>query len=288
MPKLTRSLPKYRHHKASGQAVVTIGGKDHYLGRWNSKASKEEYNRVVADWLAQERESPGRTTSDPTITELVWRYWEHAQVYYVKKGRPTGTLDSIRAALRFLRKEYGPTLAAEFGPTKLKALQGKMARSGLARSYVNANIGRIKQLFTWSVSEELIPVAVREALLTVPGLRKGRSGAREPEPVRPVSEEVIDETIAWLPPIVADMVRFQRLVGCRPNEVCIIRPCDVDRSSDVWAYKPGTHKTEHRGGQRVIAIGPRAQAMLTPYLLRPADAFCFSPAESRQKWLDEM
>ncbi len=25
------------------------------------------------------------------------------------------------------------------------------------------------------------------------------------------------------------MVRFQRFTGCRPNEVCIIRPCDVDR-----------------------------------------------------------
>ena len=32
MPKLVASLPKYRRHKASGQAMVTIAGKDHYLG----------------------------------------------------------------------------------------------------------------------------------------------------------------------------------------------------------------------------------------------------------------
>jgi hypothetical protein len=26
------SFPKYRKHKASGQAVVTLAGRDHYLG----------------------------------------------------------------------------------------------------------------------------------------------------------------------------------------------------------------------------------------------------------------
>ena len=32
MPRLVRTLPKYRKHKASGQAVVTLNGRDHYLG----------------------------------------------------------------------------------------------------------------------------------------------------------------------------------------------------------------------------------------------------------------
>ena len=36
MPTLKHSVPKYRKHRASGQAVVTISGHDHYLGpaRW--------------------------------------------------------------------------------------------------------------------------------------------------------------------------------------------------------------------------------------------------------------
>ena len=53
------------------------------------------------------------------------------------------------------------------------------------------------------------------------------------------------------------MVRFQRLVGCRPGEVCMLRPCDLDRSDDVWRYVPESHKTEHYGKQRIILIGPR-------------------------------
>ena len=31
MPRLTAATPKYRHHKASGQAVATIAGRDCYL-----------------------------------------------------------------------------------------------------------------------------------------------------------------------------------------------------------------------------------------------------------------
>ena len=36
-------MPKYRRHKPSGQAVVTLSGRDHYLGPWKSKASRAEY-----------------------------------------------------------------------------------------------------------------------------------------------------------------------------------------------------------------------------------------------------
>jgi integrase len=79
------------------------------------------------------------------------------------------------------------------------------------------------------------------------------------------------------------MVRFQRLVGCRPEEVCIVRPCDVDRSGDVWVYRPESHKTEHHGRERLIFIGPKAQAILRPYLLRESETYCFSPAESERK-----
>jgi hypothetical protein len=46
MPRLTNSEPKYRKHRASGQAIVTLSGKDHYLGRYGTKASEREYDRL--------------------------------------------------------------------------------------------------------------------------------------------------------------------------------------------------------------------------------------------------
>ena len=39
-------VPSYRRH-ASGQARVTIAGKDYLLGPWKSKESKEKYDRFV-------------------------------------------------------------------------------------------------------------------------------------------------------------------------------------------------------------------------------------------------
>ena len=37
MPRLKNSTPKYRHHKATGQAIVTLDGQDFYLGPWGQK-----------------------------------------------------------------------------------------------------------------------------------------------------------------------------------------------------------------------------------------------------------
>jgi len=120
-------------------------------------------------------------------------------------------------------------------------------------------------------------------LIAVSGLRKGRTEAREPAPIPPVSDEVVEATVPHLPVVVADMVRFQRLTGCRPGEVCILRPCDLDTSGDVWLYRPESHKTEHHDRDRIIAIGPKAQDMLRPYLLREEQAYCFAPSDSERK-----
>lgn len=75
MPRLTDKLPKYRKHRASGQAVVTIAGRDVYLGPHGTKASKVEYDRVIAEWLAAGRPStPQPSASDITLAEVMAAY----------------------------------------------------------------------------------------------------------------------------------------------------------------------------------------------------------------------
>ena len=122
-----------------------------------------------------------------------------------------------------------------------------------------------------------------DSIRDVEGLRHGEGNTREPERIQPVPDAVVQATLSYLPETVADMVQFQRLTGCRPGEVCIIRPIDVDRSGDVWVYRPWTHKTEHHEHDRVILIGPKAQRILAKYLLRGAETYCFVPAEQRRK-----
>src|ERR1051325_1836834 len=48
MPRLVYRKPTYRKH-ISGQAVVTIHGVDHYLGRYGTAESRVKYRRLIAE-----------------------------------------------------------------------------------------------------------------------------------------------------------------------------------------------------------------------------------------------
>ena len=79
---------------------------------------------------------------------------------------------------------------------------------------------------------------------------------------------------------VAAMVELQLLTGMRSGEVCIIRGRDMTTGEGLWRYAPARHKTAHRGHRRVVVIGPKAQAVLTPFLRPNVDEYLFSPAEA--------
>jgi hypothetical protein len=47
----TRTLG-YQVHKPSGQADVTLDGRDCYLGKHGTQESRSAYDRIIAEWLA--------------------------------------------------------------------------------------------------------------------------------------------------------------------------------------------------------------------------------------------
>ena len=284
MPRTNSSfVPKYRKHRASGQAVVTLSGVDHYLGPHGTQTSKREYDRLIAEWLQLGRQLPAPEDGSLTVIELAARYWKFAKNYYRKDGRCTGVAPAIKACLRYVKHWYGRELATDFGPLALKAIRQQMVDDGLSRRYVNDHIDRIKRMYKWAVGEQLVPASAYQALAAVSALRKGRTEAHETAPVLAVDDSVVDATLPFLPDVVADMVRLQRFAGMRPAEVCIIRPCDIDRSGDVWIYRPASHKTEHHGRDRTIMLGPNAQEVLLKFLARDSEAYCFRPCDSEAK-----
>src|SRR5206468_8356759 len=104
---------------------------------------------------------------------------------------------------------------------------------------------RLKQLFRWAAEAELVPAAVYQALATVAGLRKGRGGVRETEPVRPVPDADVDAVLPLLSRQCKAMVELQRLPGMRASEVCTMTTGAIDPTGALWTYKPATHKTAH-------------------------------------------
>jgi hypothetical protein len=126
-------VPSYRLHKASGQAVVVINGHTRYLGKHGSKSSREAYARAIAEWSAQGR-AVVPDKDGVTVTEVMAAYIEHAQSYYRKNGELTSEMSWITDSLRPLRRLYGSTRAAEFGPLALKAVRQEMIDEGNGRN----------------------------------------------------------------------------------------------------------------------------------------------------------
>jgi integrase len=76
------------------------------------------------------------------------------------------------------------------------------------------------------------------------------------------------------------MIELQRLTAMRPNEVVALRTGDLDTSGPVWAYRPASHKMEHHNRSRVVYLGPRAQAVLRPWLRPSLEEALFQPREA--------
>jgi integrase len=268
MPKLTRKPPAYSLHKPSGQARVRSEGRDYYLGTYGSRESREAYARLIAEF-SKDLPPPAPAPTGPTVSEIILAYWSHAQTYYRRAdGSHTGEHLSIKAALKPLRRLYGTTPAAEFRAKELRLLREEMIRLGWSRRYINSQIGRTKHAFAWAVSEDLVPEAVIGSHLSVKGLSAGRSKAREKPSVEAVPDEVIDATLPHLPPIVADIVRLLRLSGARIGEILGITSDQLDRTDpSCWCFTPDQHKTIHKGKGRAIYFGPKAIAILSPYLV---------------------
>jgi integrase len=265
------SLPSYRRHKQSGQAVVTLNDptgrrRDVLLGPYGSEESKAEYTRVLAEWQARHRGLPGPAPSDITVNEVLFRFWALVQEHYRRPdGTPTTEVENFRQTLKPLRELYGHTQAVALGPLALRALRQTWVDAGLSRRFIDQRVWRVKKAFKWAVSEELVPPAVSQTLQAVEGLHQGRSAARELPPVGPIPAKHIDAVLPLLRPPVRAMVELQRLTGMRPGEVCRLRWADIDQDEKVWVYRPAQHKSRHRAKVRKILRGPRAQAVLNGY-----------------------
>ena len=284
------SLPSYTHHRASGQARVRISGRDIYLGLYGSPESHERYARLIAERAVVPRHTPATpppavvANPDLTVGELVLRFHLYAKATYGAKDKETY---GVRDALRPVNDLYGHTRARDFGPKSLKVVRQHMIEvQDLCRNEVNRRVSRIRRAFKWAESEELIPAGQSHALQTVTGLLKGRTDARESDPVKPVDSQTVEATLPFVAPPVAAMIRLQQLTGMRQGEVCIMRAVDIDRSGNVWIYQPSTHKTAYRGMEKQIPLGPKAQAVIRPFLDRDPNVFLFSPIEA-EAWRNE-
>ena len=278
------ATPKYRRQKrphGTDDAFVVLSDVRHYLGTLGSSESKQAYHALIAEWESN-RQSLPVPCDELTITELVARYWVFAQEYYRKPdGTTSPEVAHLRRGLRPVAMLYGDARAGDFGPRALKAVRQWMVKRRQARRDINRQVGRIRRMFKWAVGEELLRPDVLQALQAVDGLKRGRCAAKETEAIKPVPDAFVDAVRPHVARQVWAIIELQRLTTARAGELVVLRSVDLDTTGRVWLYRPSDHKNAYRDHDRVIYIGPRAQAVLRPFLAdRAVDAYLFSPREA--------
>ena len=265
-------VPKLLRHKAKtrDRAYVNLGGKRRYLGDWGSTEARQAY----AD-LRREIIDRGNITTltETTVREVMESYLEWAESYYRHPdGSPTGEITNCRNAWRHMGLCLDES-AIDFGPRKLKAVRDQLIEQDLARSTVNKYTVRIVAGFRVAVENEMVPPSVHQALAAVKPLARGRSAAREADPVLPVPEDDLQAALDELEELPRVMCRLLLITGMRPGECRLMRWRDIDQTGEVWMYTPAQHKTQHHGKQRVVFLGPKAQLLLRPLAGEPGYFF---------------
>jgi integrase len=305
MPRLVHRLPQIRCHTPSGRARLRINGRHYWLGTYGSPESLREYDRLVGLYLANGRQLPSvsshvqQPVSEPvkqapvrvrqpvtplpvktvTVTTLIAEFTKWADGHYRRPdGTPTREAENFKHTTKPLRKMWGRLPVTDFGPARLIALRETWIKRDLARPTINAMTRRVRQVFRWGVSRELVPVDVYARLTALEPLQPGRGGRETSGTRGSVSWEVVEKTLPHLPPLIQAFVTVLYFVGCRVGELRGLTTGMIDRSQEIWVADLHQHKNSCRGKSRRLFIGPKAQAALKPLLLdEQPDEPIFSP-----------
>ncbi len=287
-------MPALQFH-ISGNAVCKIDGKSYYLGKHGSPESLARYAVLIREYQANGLRVPEgidldemvqHATAQPTenrfdepitVKHVASVYHEHAKSIYPAASKD---LARIKKLTDEIIEHYGDLAADKFGPRSLKDQRKRWIDAGNSRKYCNRLTNGVIRMYKHAVSEELVDQATWQALRAVEPLRIGQTTARETDPIQPADIAAVRATAIHLSPVLKAMLRIHIATGMRPSELCRMRPCDIDRTGEVWMYRPARHKTAGRGKTRAIPIVGDAQDALVDYLNRAQDSYCFSPAES--------
>jgi integrase len=278
MPKLKSRPPKLGKDK--GYAVVYSGGKKIPLGcKYGTEEARKAYCRWLAEFEALGDAAIPHKKDSYCVEELALNFLNWGKGYYGKSD-----FGNYKNAIETMLEIYTGTSVDVFGPKALIVVQNRFVEKGYARKHCNTLTKFVRAVFRWGVAQELVSASVADALKYVPPLRKGKTIAPERPPRKAVPDAVVNATLPYLSPTIADMVRIQRLAAMRPSEVCRMQVGDVDCSKEIWVYRPGNHKGTWREHHKAVALGRHEQAILAPRMLgKMPDQYVFTPKEAMQE-----
>ena len=282
------------------------GGRSRYRRSWlvADVPSRQHAMAAYAQWLGLWQSDPG--VSDPdahpsqrlTVHELGERYYRHATRTFVDvDGEATKHVDRVRRAMELLanlptgRRQYAGSLPADALTPPLLAryrdsLTARADGEPRARNSVNDNVSVVKAAYRWAAEYGLVDPSVWHALQAVTNLQRGRTQAVERRKVDSVPRSRVDAVLPLITPPAAALVEVLWHTGMRSNEACLLRADRIDMGDPrCWLYCPEKYKGQHRDDRstRIVALTPKAQAFIEPWLTSRIDAYLFKPVGPRSR-----
>jgi integrase len=274
---------------SSGQARVKWRGEVIYLGKFGSAESYEKLGELLSKIgaaLQAKEESPALNPRRLTVHQLCDAYRMHCKIYYANT-RDERVL--IGYSHRPLIEVCGVMLARDFGPLSLQKVRDRMLTMGKrklwSRRFINKQCGRIRRMFKWAVAQELVKPSVYAGLMALSPLVKGKTTARETEPVKPVDPALIKAVLPFCNRHVATMIQVQHLAGMRSCELVQLRGELVDMTTHdgLWEFTLVEHKNGWRGQTQIIYLGENSQRLLAPFVKADPAERWFSPVDARNE-----
>lgn len=280
---MAKKVPKYQKVSGRNKARVLINGKQISLkGDYNSPESKQHYRELIAEYLLKSDE-PERI--QVSIAAIAVAYLKHATEYY---GDNTTEIGLIRSSVKPAIEFYGTEPLGKMTPAKFKKIREVYIDNGCNRATCNAYAGRFLQMMKWAVEQCFIEPQVHLRCQAVKILTKGHSRAPEPGKVRSIPAKTIKALKPYVNRQIYNMMMLQLRSGMRPQEVRLLRECDIlMNSKKIWHYVPYKHKTENKGKDRNIFFGPKAIKILKQFLAGDLseDGYLFSPNDAYEESL---
>lgn len=295
-------VPGYRRHRQpdgrQDLAFVELDGRRIYLGAYGKPESRAEYDRRIAEYVANGRrlKSKDQVSGPATIAALaaLWYEKEAKDRELDPRGREKRNNRNVLLLLRPLIQCWGHLPPADFDVPHLDAVIESMVqgapehgREPWRRQTVNSAIAVMRRMFKRAKNRKWIPASVYDAIRDVEPLAAGRTEAEDYEVRQPVPIARVSAIRPYVSRQVWALIQLQLWTGARPGELVGLRAQDIDTSRPVWVADLKEHKNAHRGQPRPVPfIGPAQdilRAFMTPDRLMDAPLFSAAEAEAERK-----
>lgn len=286
VPSMKKS-PKFSRCRRRNKVVgrVVLSGQDHYTkSEWGpddlpSPECLQEYLGFLESWKARGCAPVTRAVcpSEPsTMVDLVGNYAAHLKEsgLYRRAGKPTTAWRFLEPTFASFKAAFKGVPLSRFGRVHLTAYRASqealVAQVKQMPRHANRRLRRLRDMVIWGVNHGYLPESAGWSADHLEPIRDSLHHdviVARTHPKRAVSPEDAEAVAAVCSDLYGTMVRLQRVVGCRPGELCAMRKSELDRGTPGWIkWVPSRHKTQHHGHSVVYWLNQAAQDILEPWL----------------------